>query len=634
MTPVQIRKVQAEKASRDLLPDHSTVHSLLLADHAANSRQTPSESKACAPSPTRTDKMWLINTSSLCLEYFAMPEKAPPYAILSHTWGEEELHFTEFQHLHQQGNKAREKRGFAKIERTCVLARGSAIAYAWVDTCCIDKSSSAELSESINSMYSYYRRAKICYVFIDDWWPDLEWDDLFSLEMAVPPPSNSDRSREGEWAPLRWFTRGWTLQELVAPKELQFYDATWSPRGFKYDPEVTHHLARITGIASGILLDGSETSLNSVCVGQRMSWAAHRETTREEDIAYCLMGIFQVNMPLLYGEGSRAFLRFQEEIIKKTTDLSLLAWTAARDQHTFAGVGIFAIHPRQFSGLKECVLVRSQFSQTSEITLTNKGLRFDTAPYLIPDGDPELSDIFLDTSCTSDKELRASYVIRLFRMSRDLFVRVDFEPDEIGPHRRRLIRGGRRVLYVPQHYTHAQFHPENVAVGVIGGCIDLEIKNAAPEFFQVRKPVVWPASHQGHSLSQDNILINVTDLPRFFGYIKVDIFHAQLGELTDEILAVYYGETSGITSVCLLWGNAAQAFIKLATDAEKQDPITAEKMLFDRIAELQALNSCSSHVDIGYTHRNTQIRVSTMIRPALLVKAEMFITLHEVDEGV
>jgi len=196
------------------------------------------------------------------------------------------------------------KKGFGKIKKTCELTQNSDIRYAWVDTCCIDKSSSAELSDAID--FNYYQRSEICYAFINDRAPGMEWADLSSL--------GEEASR---WPlPLRWFTRGWTLQELLAPAKVQFHNATWRSRGFKQDRRVVPELSRVTGVSEQVLQDGSENSLSRVCLAQRMSWAAHRETSRVEDISYCLLGIFQVNMPLLYGEGGRAFYRPQQEIIR------------------------------------------------------------------------------------------------------------------------------------------------------------------------------------------------------------------------------------------------------------------------------------------------------------------------------
>ena len=125
----------------------------------------------------------------------------------------------------------------------------------------------------------------------------------------------------------RWFTRGWTLQELIAPAQVQFYDKSWNSIGMK--DNLSQELSLITGIGQEVLLASKgrnlEELLDQVPTARKMSWAANRETTRIEDTAYCLLGIFGVNVPLLYGEGERAFIRLQEEIVKNSNDLSLLA---------------------------------------------------------------------------------------------------------------------------------------------------------------------------------------------------------------------------------------------------------------------------------------------------------------------
>ncbi|KAK4211558.1 hypothetical protein QBC37DRAFT_446007 [Rhypophila decipiens] len=273
--------------------------------------------------------------------------------------------------------------------------REKGIRYAWVDTCCIDKSSSAELSESINSKFKWYQPSEICYAFLEDWSPEWDWPDLSPLAYdeiwiqwiqsrlisSKPTTSEGDKG-----SPLKWFTRGWTLQELIAPAKVHFYDSKWSMRGSKSDDLVAEYLSGITGIRLDILVNGSELALCRVPIGQRMSWAAHRETTRTEDLAYCLLGIFQVNMPMLYGEGERAFLRLQEEIIKSSTDLSIFAWLQdpddpdgyqellSRDKDR----GLLSRHPREFSLLRDCEPVTSRYIQTQEITTSNKGFRLHT----------------------------------------------------------------------------------------------------------------------------------------------------------------------------------------------------------------------------------------------------------------
>ncbi|EEU34062.1 uncharacterized protein NECHADRAFT_28132, partial [Fusarium vanettenii 77-13-4] len=250
--------------------------------------------------------MWLINTSTLSLELFARSEGVP-YAILSHTWGgdDEEVTFQDMDDIEHREIKA----GWAKIKKTCQLANNMGLDYAWVDTCCIDKTSSAELSEAINSMFSWYRDSKICFVYL-------------CTRKHEPQLHTSGNLLDDELASYKWFQRGWTLQELIAPSHMSFFNEDWEILGTK--ESLRDHLARITGIDT-VVLKSVET-LQNINIGKRFSWAAKRETKRVEDIAYCLLGIFGINMPLLYGEGSRAFIRLQEEIARSTNDLTLFAW--------------------------------------------------------------------------------------------------------------------------------------------------------------------------------------------------------------------------------------------------------------------------------------------------------------------
>ena len=170
--------------------------------------------------------------------------------------------------------------GLPKIELACKQAVDRGIRFVWIDTCCINKTSSAELSEAINSMFCWYQKAAVCYAYLSD------VDDL--------------GPRFGE---SKWFTRGWTLQELLAPSRVVFYSSNWTELGEK--TTMASILSTITRIDYFVLR--GETPLHPVA--RQMSWAARRETTRSEDIAYSLMGIFDVNMPMLYGGGSKAFIR-------------------------------------------------------------------------------------------------------------------------------------------------------------------------------------------------------------------------------------------------------------------------------------------------------------------------------------
>jgi len=277
--------------------------------------------------------MRLIDTSNLRL-VSKNDSDLPDYAILSHTWGsdEDEVSFQELQELLASrirqpngpfAHPIAKKRGFAKIKDSARLAKSQGFSYIWIDTCCINKTSSAELSEAINSMFRWYRNAAVCYAFLDD----VEWASEYDHRAFVREFSHQRDSREGR--PIiqslrqsRWFTRGWTLQELIAPHNVEFYSSNWRLLGTKLDhrPDAIREesfpafLSEITGIDIAVL--EGKLDLEDLSVANRIRWAARRQTTRVEDKAYCLMGIFGVNMPLLYGEGNRAFIRLQEEILK------------------------------------------------------------------------------------------------------------------------------------------------------------------------------------------------------------------------------------------------------------------------------------------------------------------------------
>jgi hypothetical protein len=325
------------RGREELKANHTPPHSastctLNITTHALRSTASKDNDSSTAEGTDTTARdapwMWLINTQSLALEYFADPvTEGVAYAILSHTWdGYHEVSFQEFAYL----NTAREKAGFAKIARTCKLARENGLKYAWVDTCCIDKSSSAELSEAINSMFAWYKGAEVCYVYLSDLteapFPrSIKGLVRITAEQIAESPRLREEIRQSNFARCRWFRRGWTLQELIAPANVVFYDAGWrvieTKSGFRHGLEV------VTGIEARILVGDADIQRESVW--KRMSWAAGRKTSRVEDMAYCLLGLFDVNMPLIYGEGYRAFQRLQEEITRKDGDVSILAWQSS-----------------------------------------------------------------------------------------------------------------------------------------------------------------------------------------------------------------------------------------------------------------------------------------------------------------
>ncbi|KAM7186160.1 Heterokaryon incompatibility protein (HET) domain containing protein [Naviculisporaceae sp. PSN 640] len=342
--------------------------------------------------------MRLINTKTRRMEEF-VGNNIPPYAILSHTWEEEEVTFSDM----MTNRRYKRKKGYGKIDMTCNLAVEDRLDYAWVDTCCIDKTSSAELSEAINSMYRWYQRSSICYAYLSD----------IHLGTHV----------EDGLKNCRWWTRGWTLQELIAPQNLEFYDRHWNRRGTKV--QLVELIFDITGIDVSILTHTAR--LSSVPLGRRMAWAAGRETTRIEDRAYSLLGIFNVNMPLLYGEEEKAFTRLQEEIIKLTSDLSILAWNmpaSTRPAHSKDMVcGILAPSPDYFTGCSFLQVV-GPVTSGSELSISNSRLKIDAPLYPTR---PQLGPIlhYLALGCHLATGLQAGLGILLTTCGANEYARLD-----------------------------------------------------------------------------------------------------------------------------------------------------------------------------------------------------------------
>ncbi|KFA69570.1 hypothetical protein S40285_09522 [Stachybotrys chlorohalonatus IBT 40285] len=250
--------------------------------------------------------------------------KREGYAILSHRWADDEITFD------QIGDYTTELRSITgshpipqldKIIGACAIARQQGRRWVWIDSCCINKSSSQEYQESINSMFKWYSDAAICIAFLSD----IRRDP--SIINEPQPFYNTQTGR-----PSVWFTRGWTLQELLAPKDMQFYDGDWQYIGTK--AELALPLSQITAIKLEYLT--GEEDFRSACIAAKMSWMAGRETTREEDMAYSMLGIFNTTMTIQYGEGMAAFLRLQDMLISKN-DESLFAWKmpaeGAEDAH-------------------------------------------------------------------------------------------------------------------------------------------------------------------------------------------------------------------------------------------------------------------------------------------------------------
>lgn len=296
--------------------------------------------------------MRLLSTTSLHLVEFH--ESRPPYAILSHTWGNEEISLQELQEIeNSSGSHGCQKAGYKKIKRACQEAQCRQYEWIWIDTCCIDKTNHNELSEAINSMFRWYQEAEVCFVYLEDVSLDKE-------PLGVPLEKG------------RWFTRGWTLQELIAPRDVEFFATDWTPIGSK--AELVYEISSITGIHTSVLKSTCNRPVQTFSIAQRMSWAAHRITTKPEDIAYCLLGLFDVSMPLLYGEGRRkAFDRLQEEIMKDSDDQSLFAWTRSSEDPASLH-SLLATSPADFAVSGDIVPFHDG-RRSNPFSTTNAGLR-------------------------------------------------------------------------------------------------------------------------------------------------------------------------------------------------------------------------------------------------------------------
>ncbi|KIJ07196.1 hypothetical protein PAXINDRAFT_103062 [Paxillus involutus ATCC 200175] len=250
------------------------------------------------------------------------------YATLSHRWGDREPLHKDLQasttHALQPSS------GVEKLLGFCAVARERGFRWAWSDTCCIDKTSSAELQESINSMFHWYRASGLTIVYLAD--------------VAVTEEDVLKRSK--------WFRRGWTLQELLAPRAIQFYKSDWTSYIFRPDgivatdndkaiPEFAQLLSEAARVDVKYLTNFAPGTEN---VREKLRWVAHRATTKMEDMAYCLTGIFGVFIPVLYGEKEFAFSRLQEELLKRSNDTSLFDWVGEPSRLN----SCLASHPRCF----------------------------------------------------------------------------------------------------------------------------------------------------------------------------------------------------------------------------------------------------------------------------------------------
>jgi hypothetical protein len=368
--------------------------------------------------------MRLINCETQQLEWFSV--KPPPYAVLSHTWnGDTEVTYQDYvDFLAGQGKQP--QKNWTKVEQSIEITLHSKerLKYIWIDTCCIDKSNTPELSEAINSMFKWYARAVVCYAQIADFdsefLPTNEvpgyWSNNSqalgqhqSYEMPhVPVNLQLTETAKNRLRGCRWFTRGWTLQELIAPPTVEFFDGNWIYFGNRN--ELADLLTSLTRIDKRIF-EGPGTThqerdivsiLSKMSIAKKMSWAQNRQTAKTEDIAYSLLGIFGVNMAMTYGEEHMAFIRLQKEILAQYNDLSIFAWTAnptGNNGKVPEFRGILAHSPAEFANAGSFEPSRNAIANP-DFTLTNNGLKISAQVRNIPNS----KYLFLSLNCYDKSE--------------------------------------------------------------------------------------------------------------------------------------------------------------------------------------------------------------------------------------
>ncbi|KAI6012985.1 hypothetical protein EDC04DRAFT_2956473, partial [Pisolithus marmoratus] len=248
------------------------------------------------------------------IEIFAdgCDDTATKYCILSHRWIEgKEVNYEQMKEFAKFDNakEIQSCHGYQKILKACNVADGL-FEYLWADTCCIDKRNSSELSEAINSMFRWYKNSTRCYTYLHD-----------TSDFPTGPDFTTFGNYNG-WP--EWFSRGWTLQELIAPSDLQFFNKHWKEIGDKRNRAT--EIKEIMGVPLRVLMNGLSSYRPSFA--EVMSWAAERKTKLFEDEAYSLIGLLDINMPMLYGEGKKAFQRLQLEFMRMSNDQSIFAWRA------------------------------------------------------------------------------------------------------------------------------------------------------------------------------------------------------------------------------------------------------------------------------------------------------------------
>lgn len=284
----------------------------------------------------------------------------PRYAILSHRWMDDEISFEDLFRLDNPEDKSL---AMKKVKGACNRAREDGYTWIWIDSLCICKTNAVELGEAINSMFRWYRKADICYAYLSDVVLSNDHPTDTSIFTRCRDAAEKD-GRLGKSS--EWFSRGWTLQELLAPTKMQFFDRDWNLIGTRQ--QLAKIIAELTKIDARYLT--GESNFRDACIAVKMSWAAERKTTKVEDRTYSLLGIFDIPMDVKYGEGSRAFVRLEKELLATYVDESLFAWTtpsAGLPSHRDCGTrlgkdewGLIAPSPECFAGMQNIEIKREK----------------------------------------------------------------------------------------------------------------------------------------------------------------------------------------------------------------------------------------------------------------------------------
>ncbi|KAK4647377.1 uncharacterized protein QC761_0000330 [Podospora bellae-mahoneyi] len=448
------------------------------------------------------------------------------------------------------------KAGYDKIQHTLRLARQHRLRHAWVDTCCIDKTSSSELQEAINSMYAWYAATKVCFVYLSDLDPvsaHAQQQDL--LEAALPK--------------CRWFTRGWTLQELIAPEHVIFFDKGWNKVGTK--ASLSGLLSGITGIPEELLR--GKRKLEQYSVAQRLSWASKRETTKLEDMTYCLLGIFRANMSLLYGEGGeKAFYRLQEAILEGTeADRSLFLWTDKDADRSVPWAPVLATSPRFFAsaGRVEACWTDSIYSSLS---IEPRGIRLKVSlmfkPGMVDGGGG--AECALDVGCSAGDVAVGIFVRkisggrymryqpwRLAELGRWSGYR-DYQPDQ--DKNRILVETALFAKRLPEGYTFCDgFNP---VIGNRYRALKLRLRPSTPQL-TVDRCRALPRTHWD---MHDNVFISTNYKSKGW---SVFFIHGRLADTERTCIPV------NLFLACLRW-NTGEPFVLIGS----LDDLTPETRVF------------------------------------------------------